>query len=73
LLSVSAIAIFSFLLPFISWNILKPIFTKYNSSKSEIKQLSSFKYDFEVFKTLLSQSRKIDISDVPTHFVEGNK
>ncbi len=60
------------MLPVSLWNILKPILTKYNSYKSETKNLRSFKYDFEVFKTLLSQSRKIDISEVPTHFVEGN-
>lgn len=72
LLSIFVIAVFSFLLPVSLWNILKPILTKYNSYKSETKNLHSFKYDFEVFKTLLSQSRKIDISEVPTHFVEGN-
>lgn len=71
-LSVFVIAVFSFLLPIFIWNILKPILTKYNSYKNESKKLHSFKYDFEVFKTLLSQSRKIDVSEVPTHFVEGN-
>lgn len=71
-LSISAIAIFSFLLPIFIWDILKPILTKYNSYKSETKNLRSFKYDFEVFKTLLYQRRKIDISEVPIHFVEGN-
>ncbi|AFM03357.1 ABC-type bacteriocin/lantibiotic exporter with N-terminal double-glycine peptidase domain [Bernardetia litoralis DSM 6794] len=72
LLSPFAIAIFSFLLPVFVWNILKPILTKYNSYKNEMKNLHSFKYDFEVFKTLLYQSKRIDVSEVPTHFVEGN-
>lgn len=72
ILSTSATAIFSLLLPVFVWNILKPIFTKYNSYKNETQNLHSFKYDFEVFKTLLSQSKKIDVSEVPTHFVEGN-
>ncbi|WP_375562305.1 cysteine peptidase family C39 domain-containing protein [Bernardetia sp. OM2101] len=72
MLYVSATVVFSFLLPVLSWNILKPILTKYNSYTHENKNLHSFKYDFEVFKTLLSQSKKIDISEVPTHFVEGN-
>ncbi|WP_338769348.1 cysteine peptidase family C39 domain-containing protein [Bernardetia sp. ABR2-2B] len=71
-LSISATAIFSFLLPIAIWNILKPILTKYNSSKNKTKNLHSFKYDFEVFKTLLSQSKKIDVRNVPTQFVEGN-
>ena len=71
-ISISAIAIFSFLLPVVIWNILKPILTKYNFLESEARNLHSFKYDFKVFKMLLSQSRKIDISNVPTHFVEGN-
>ena len=69
--SIAVMAAFSFLLPVFIWNILKPIFTKYNSLKTESKNLHSFKYDFEVFKTLLSQSRKIDVREVPTHFVEG--
>jgi len=72
ILSISALAIFSFLLPVFVWNILKPILTKYNSLKNQTQNLHSFKYDFEVFKTLLSQSKKIDISEVPTHFIEGN-
>ncbi len=71
ILSISAIAVFSFLLPIFIWNILKPILIKYNWYKSESKNLHSFKYDFEVFKTLLSQSKKIDVSTVLTHFVEG--
>ena len=72
IISISATAIFSFLFPVFIWNILKPLLTKYNSYTHETQHLRSFKYDFEVFKTLLSQSKKIDISDVPTHFVEGN-
>ncbi|WP_338790313.1 cysteine peptidase family C39 domain-containing protein [Bernardetia sp. MNP-M8] len=70
--SILVIAVFSFLLPIFIWNILKPVLEKYNSSNNETKNLRSFKYDYEVFKTLLHQNKKVDISEVPTHFVEGN-
>ncbi|WP_291721871.1 cysteine peptidase family C39 domain-containing protein [Bernardetia sp.] len=71
-ISALSIFLFAFLLPTLVWNVLKPIFTKYNSYKNKNQKLHSFKYDFELFQTLLSQSRKIDTTHIPTHFVEGN-
>lgn len=54
--------LFSFLLPVICWYLLKPIFLTLETNKSQKRELNRFKYDTEIFNSLLPKQKLINKS-----------
>ncbi len=63
----------SFIIPLISWVLIKPIITKYYTLQSENKKLFKFKRNFSLFKHSLLVERKIDSKNLESVMSVGNK